>query len=45
VLSGMRNLTQVMHRASLKTPFRVTWDSVALIAMYLGGMAALSIVG
>jgi cation:H+ antiporter len=34
-------IVSLMYRASPKTPFRVSWDGVALIAMYLGAMAAL----
>jgi len=34
-------IVSLMYRASPKTPFRVSWDGVALIAMYIGAMAAL----
>ena len=34
-------IVSLMYRASPKTPFRVSWDGVALIAMYLGALAAL----
>ena len=38
-------IISLMYRASPKMPFRVSWDGVALIAMYLGAMAALYILG
>jgi cation:H+ antiporter len=34
-------IVSLMYRASPKTPFRVSWDGVALIGMYLGALAAL----
>ena len=38
-------IISLMYRASPKMPFRVSWDGVALIVMYLGAMAALYILG
>jgi cation:H+ antiporter len=38
-------IVSLMYRASPKTPFRVSWDGAALIAMYLGAMAALYALG
>ena len=34
-------IVSLMYRASPKTPRRVSWDGIALIAMYIGSMAAL----
>jgi cation:H+ antiporter len=38
-------IISLMYRASPKTPFRVSWDGVALVAMYLGALAALYALG
>jgi cation:H+ antiporter len=38
-------IVSLIYRASPKTPFRVSWDGVALIIMYLGAMAALYALG
>ncbi len=38
-------IISLMYRASPRMPRRITWDGVALIAMYLGAMAALYILG
>ncbi len=38
-------IISLMYRASPKTPWRMNWDGVALIVMYLGAMAALYILG
>ena len=34
-------IVSLMYRASPKTPRRISWDGVALVAMYIGAMAAL----
>jgi len=34
-------IVSLMYRASPKTPLRVSWDGAALMAMYLGALAAL----
>jgi cation:H+ antiporter len=36
-------IVSLIYRASPKTPWRVSWDGAALIAMYLGAMVALYI--
>jgi cation:H+ antiporter len=36
-------IVSLIYRASPKTPWRVSWDGAALIAMYLGAMTALYI--
>ena len=38
-------IISLMYRASPKTPRRMNWDGAALVAMYLGAMAALYILG
>jgi cation:H+ antiporter len=35
----------LMYRASPKTPYRISWDGLALAAMYLGSMALLYLLG
>lgn len=38
-------IISLMYRASPKTPYRFSWDGVALAAMYIGSMAVLYILG
>ena len=38
-------IVSLMYRASPKTPWRVSWDGIALGAMYLGALAALYALG
>ncbi len=38
-------IISLIYRASPRTPFRVQWDAVALLGMYLGGLGLLYIMG
>lgn len=38
-------IISLMYRASPRTPYRVSWDGVALISMYLGSMVTLYFLG
>ncbi len=38
-------IISLMYRASPKTPYRFSWDGFALVAMYLGSMAMLYLLG
>jgi hypothetical protein len=34
-------IISLMYRASPKTPYRISWDGIALAGMYIGAIAAL----
>jgi cation:H+ antiporter len=38
-------IISLMYRASSKTPYRLSWDGIALAGMYLGSLALLYILG
>lgn len=38
-------IISLMYRASPRTPYRISWDGVALIFMYLGSIATLYFIG
>jgi cation:H+ antiporter len=38
-------IISLMYRASPKTPYRISWDGVAIAAMYVGSIALLYILG
>jgi hypothetical protein len=38
-------IVSLMYRLSPKTPFRVSWDGIALVAMYLGSIVMLYFLG
>jgi cation:H+ antiporter len=38
-------IISLMYRASPKTPYRISWDGLAIAAMYLGSMALLYLLG
>jgi cation:H+ antiporter len=38
-------IISLMYRASPRTPYRISWDGVALISMYLGSMVTLYFLG
>ncbi len=38
-------IISLMYRASPKTPYRFSWDGLALAAMYIGSMAVLYVLG
>lgn len=38
-------IISLMYRASPKTPYRISWDGLALAGMYLGSMALLYLLG
>lgn len=38
-------IVSLIYRASPRTPYRINWDGVALIGMYLGAMVTLYILG
>lgn len=38
-------IISLMYRASPKTPYRFSWDGLALVSMYLGSMALLYLLG
>jgi cation:H+ antiporter len=38
-------IISLMYRASPKTPYRISWDGLALTGMYLGSMALLYLLG
>jgi cation:H+ antiporter len=38
-------IISLMYRASPKTPYRISWDGLALAGMYLGSMAMLYLLG
>jgi cation:H+ antiporter len=38
-------IISLMYRASPKTPYRVSWDGLAIAGMYLGSMALLYVLG
>jgi cation:H+ antiporter len=38
-------IISLMYRASPKTPYRISWDGLALSGMYLGSMALLYLLG
>jgi cation:H+ antiporter len=38
-------IISLMYRTSPKTPYRISWDGIAIAAMYLGSMALLYLLG
>jgi hypothetical protein len=38
-------IISLMYRASPRTPYRISWDGIALIFMYLGSIATLYFLG
>ena len=38
-------IISLMYRASPRTPYRISWDGLALAAMYIGSMAVLYVLG
>ena len=38
-------IISLIYRASPRTPFRVQWDALALLGMYLGGLSLLYLMG
>jgi hypothetical protein len=38
-------IISLMYRASSRTPYRISWDGIALLAMYLGSVIVLYLLG
>jgi hypothetical protein len=38
-------IISLMYRASPKTPYRISWDGLAIVGMYIGSIALLYILG